>query len=300
MTQIIAPDSKQSTSILKGNRLMSWLLVLSAILVLAVFALGCHFGVWNLIVRQPGAKKGHIEWEALGPTPMNAEKYTPQGLTFADGDLVFANSWKNTKSRIYRIGPESMAITATFDMPDEAVHTSGLAYDAPYLWAVDNISNRCYKIDMEKSFVAGKAEVVGSFATGLKGTSACGFLSYKGEQLLAISDFMRQARTYIVRADEAVLKEQMQDSTVFSYSNEGFSQGLVWDGCYLYESENKLGINVINQMDIDKLSETGSARKATIRQFNAPSKSVEDLAWDGEYIYTSDEAVFMFYQGRIE
>jgi glutamine cyclotransferase len=71
----------------------------------------------------------------------------------------------------------------------------------------------------------------------------------------------------------------MSSSIVFSYSNEGFSQGLEWDGAYLYESENKCGINVINQMDLQVLRDSGSARKATVRQYNAPSKGVEDLAW---------------------
>jgi hypothetical protein len=66
-----------------------------------------------------------------------------------------------------------------------------------------------------------------------------------------------------------------------------------------YESENKCGINVINQMDLQVLRDSGSARKATVRQYNAPSKGVEDLAWDGQFFYTSDETTFHFYRARI-
>ena len=61
---------------------------------------------------------------------------------------------------------------------------------------------------------------------------------------------------------------------------------------------NKRGVDVINQMDVGKLAATGRARAATVRQYDAPSKGVEDLAWDGTWLYTSDETTFRFYRGR--
>lgn len=195
--------------------------------------------------------------------------------------------------------PQNMGVLRSFDMPQGAVHTSGLAYDGSFLWAVDYISNRCYKIDLEVSLKTGEAAVTGSFSTGLNGTSACCFLQWKGALRLAISDFMNTRKTYIIRHEQALSHGTMTDDVVFAYANEGFSQGLMWDGMSLYESENKWGINALNKIDLGKLELTGSARKATIRQFNAPGRGVEDLAWDGEHIYTSDEKSFRFYRARL-
>jgi hypothetical protein len=98
---------------------------------------------WNLIRRQPPTRRARVHWEDLGPTPLGEKRYTPQGLTWVDGRIVFANTWKNAKSRVYRYAPEPMTLEGTFDMPDEAVHTSGLAWDGAHLWAVDYVSNRC-------------------------------------------------------------------------------------------------------------------------------------------------------------
>jgi glutamine cyclotransferase len=140
--------------------------------------------------------------------------------------------------------------------------------------------------------------VVGSFPTGLGGTSACALLDHEGERLLALSDFMRTRRTYVVRHEQALAQGGLQQSVVFSYRNEAFSQGLVWDGKSLLEAENKKGVDVINQMDVGRLVATGSARAATVRQIDAPGRGIEDLAWDGKWLYTSDETTFRFYRAR--
>jgi len=219
-------------------------------------------------------------------------------MTWVEGRLVFANSWKDTQSRVYRYAPERMELEATFDMPPEAVHTSGLAWDGTHLWAVDYKSNRGYRIDLARSFAAGTAVVVDSFPTGLGGTSACAILERGGETLLAISDFGRTSRTYVVRPERALADGGLSNAVVFSYENEGFSQGLVWDGVSLLEAENKKGVDVINQMDVERLVATGSARKSTIRQLDAPGRGVEDLAFDGQRLYTSDEVSFRFYRSE--
>ena len=280
--------------------MMIWAVVLITLLTGTGVIVILHYGLWSLIVRQSGAKRATVQWEDLGPTPLGEKHYTPQGMTFARGKIVFANSWQNTRSRVYEIDPDDVSIGRTFDMPGEAVHTSGLGFDGQHLWAVDYVSNRCYKIDMEKSFETGQAVVTGSFATGLGGTSACCFLDYNGRRYLAISDFMRTRRTYIIRHEDALRQGRMtEDTVVFSYENEGFCQGLEWNGRYLFESEGKLGVDVVNQMDLSLLVQYGNARQATVRQMNAPSKGVEDLAWDGRYMYTSDETTFRFYRTRL-
>ncbi|NQT12875.1 MAG: hypothetical protein HQ582_09000 [Planctomycetes bacterium] len=284
---------------MKGRRQTLWIcgIILGTLLILAILA--WRYQLCSAILRQPGNKRGHISWKDLGPTPVVGDHCTPQGMTYAQGHIIFANSWNNTKSRVYQMNPETMEIVATFDMPEEAVHTSGFAFDGQHLWAVDYISNRCYQIDMGPSFQTGQVEVLGSFLTGLGGTSACCLLEHEGTRYLAISDFMRTARTYVVRHEEAMRAGKMEGAVVFSYRNEGFPQGLEWDGRYLYESVNKQGTDIVNQMDVAALARTGSARKATVHQFNAPGGGVEDLAWVEGFLYTSDEKSFRFYRGRV-
>jgi hypothetical protein len=193
-----------------------------------------------------------------------------------------------------------MSILRFFDMPPEAVHTSGLAWDGQHVWAVDHRSNRGYRIDLETSLASGAAVVTGQFDTTLRGTSACCLVPWNGELCLAISDYMRTRKTIFVRQQDAVKCGTARGHIVFEYRNEGFSQGLEFVDGFLYEAENKLGVDVINKLSLDLLPRWRSARRATVKQCPAPSKGVEDLAWDGEAFWTSDETRFRFYRGQID
>lgn len=254
----------------------------------------------SLFRRQRGGRRGRARWEDKGPTPLGERGYTPQGLTWAEGRLVFANSWKNTRSRVYQFNPQSMQVLGGFDMPAEAVHTSGLAWDGRRLWAVDYISNRGYCLDLAASLAAGRACLAGQFETGMRGTSACCMVPWNGCACLAISDYMRTRRTVFVRPDDAVASGTILPHVVFSYRNEGFSQGLECFGGFLYEAENKAGTDVVNKICLERLARTADSRRATVMQYPAPARGVEDLAWDGQSLWTSDETLFRFYRGILD
>lgn len=265
-----------------------------AILALALIAF-LKTGVINLFVKHH--ERGVIAWQDKGPTPLGHKGYTPQGMTWVGKHLVFANTWKNKRSRVYEIDPESMEELRHFDMPRGAVHTSGLAWDGKYLWAVDYKSRRAYCIKLEPSLESGEARLVGSFDTTLGGSSACCIVTWKGRRYLAISDFMRSSTTVFVRRHEALEAGTAKGSIAFAYRNEGFSQGLEFIDGYLYEAENKWGRNVINKIDLRLLEKSRSSRKATVTQYLTPARGVEDIAWSGKAIWTSDESVFRFFKG---
>lgn len=278
---------------------MIWVLV-GAVALGAVWFVSLRLGLDSAFRRQAAQVRGRAIWEDKGPTPLGENRYTPQGLTYVNGKLIFANSWRNTKSRVYEIDPASMTIERTFDMPPEAVHTSGFAWDGEHLWGVDYISNRAYCIDLEKSLAAGAVHLVGHFNTTLRGSSACCIVPWNGRQCLAISDFMRSRRTIFVRKEEALAAGTAAGHIEFEYTNEGWSQGLEYVEGYLFEAENKAGTDVINKISLEQLRQTPHARKATVRQYAAPAGGVEDLAWDGTALWTSDESVFRFFRGSLD
>lgn len=271
--------------------------VLPLALPIAAFFLANRYGLFSWVSRAPQQFRRTLPWKDFGPTPLGEKGYTPQGLTWANDRLIFANSWKNTLSRVYeyQVGPDSLTLERFFDMPPEAVHTSGLAWDGAFLWAVDYKSNLAYKIDLEASLVSQQAVVLAQFDTGLKGTSACCLLEVDGETCLAISDFLRTRKTIVIRHHAAAQSGSATGHLIFAYHNESFSQGLEYVGGFLWESVNKRGGDIINQLDVQRLRSTGDARLSLIAQFNAPGPGVEDLAWDGSRMWTSDEVSFRFY-----
>lgn len=276
---------------------MPWLVVTALLLLSAAVVARLGLPAWAL--RRPAAAPAQLPWRKLSATPLAEKRYTPQGLTWAAGRLVFANSWKNTRSRVYEIDPQSMVVLRTFDMPPPAVHTSGLAWDGQCLWAVDFKSNCCYRIDYEASFRAGRAVVSGQFDTTLAGASACCLAPYGDETRLVISDFMHTRRSYFVDIQRALRHGTARGAIDFSYRNGGFSQGLEFAAGWLWESENRRGVDVVLQIDPQRLLLTADSRRAAVRQYDAPSRGVEDLAWDGSQLWTSDEVDFHFYRADL-
>jgi len=232
---------------------------------LGLLALGC-------------AAKGDIEWQDMGRTPMAYMKYAPQGLTWVKGRLLFANTWRDIKSRVYEIDPESMRVLRWFDMPPEAVHTGGLAWDGSHLWAVDYSSDKAYKIDLEVSLGSCHAAVVGEFRTTLRGTSACCFMPWRGKPRLVISDFCNTGTTIVVDHHKALANGTARGAIVFRYKNQCFSQGLTYALGHLWESENRLSGSVVNMICLDRLKCCRNSAQATVARFAGPSTGIEDLA----------------------
>lgn len=272
----------------------------SLCLLLILGAVVARLGLVGWMVRLPADRRGQWQWTKLVEVPLADQRYTPQGLAWVDGRLLLANTWKNTRSRVYQYDPESMEILRTFDMPPEAVHTSGLTWDGEHLWAVDYKSNRCYCLDLQASLDTGQVQVVGSFDTTLRGTSACCLVPWGDETRLLISDFMRTKRSYFVDHRRAIERGTALGAIDFSYRNGGFSQGLEYFRGWLWESENRKGRDIVNQIDMARLMETADWRLATVRQFDAPHEGVEDLAWDGRRLWTTDEVDFHFYHIELD
>ena len=117
----------------KAKKMLMACVILLLAISTAVLLLARHFAVFKLCHRHRGDILVTAVWEDKGPTPLGEKGYTPQGMTWANGKIIFANTWKDTRSRIDEIEPENMKILRTFDMVDGACHASGLAWDGKYL-----------------------------------------------------------------------------------------------------------------------------------------------------------------------
>ena len=238
-------------------------------------------------------------WQDLGVPPGGAEHYPPQGMTLVGDRLGFTNHHNDTKSAMYLVDTATMTIQASAEMPPEAVHTSGLGWDGQTLWAVDYKSLQLYALDLEATFDQGQAAVTGSWPTGLEGASALTVVELDGVIYLAISDFMRTARTYLIQRDRVSQLDPdhpLPDLASVSYRNGTFSQGLTWDGRYLYETVNNRGVDRIEVYDIaTALRAQDSNQVLRVGSFEAPGRAGEDLATDGQRLWTSDEASYRWY-----
>lgn len=237
-------------------------------------------------------------WRDLGDPPGAAERYPPQGMTLAGDRLVFSNHWNDRRSMLYLVDPDGMRVLAQTRMPARAVHTSGLGWDGERLWAVDYRSLELFEMDLEASFRAPEAVVLHAWPTGLGGASALTVLTVDGLVYLAVSDFLNSQRTYIIPRDQVpgLAHHGIPELATISYRNGALSQGLTWDGRYLYEAVNNRGVDRIEIYDVVDAIRSGDPRRVrALGSFSAPGNAVEDLATDGRRLWTSDERSFRWY-----
>lgn len=265
---------------------------------LLLLALPVLAGGWLGYVGGPG--HGHADdWIELGSPPGGLERYPPQGLTLADGQLVFSEHWNDTRSVLYLVEPQGMVVRAQASMPTRAVHTSGLAWDGETLWAVDHASCELFALDLQATFAEGAAQVRRAWPTGLGGPSAMTVLRVDGVVYLAISDFMHSGRTYLVARDRVPELNglSLPEIAHVSYANGTFSQGLTWDGRHLLEAVNNRGVDRIEVYDVvSAVREGDGGLVRLLGSFSAPGSAVEDLATDGQQLWTSDEKSYRWYR----
>lgn len=254
------------------------------------------------------------DWTDLGPVPRAEAGYRPQGLAYEDEHLWLTDHRRNEESYLYRLpldgdGPDFQAL-----MPAGAVHPGGLARVDDRLWVLDYVSRHLYAIDHEASLSEGRVVLDEHHPTGLPAASALASLTVDGTRYLAMSDFLWRmqttpprpdgtARTYVIpydRVDELGTLS-VPDLAVLSYDNGGFSQGLVWDGEHLLESCNNVGVDRIEVLDVAEAIETGDpAHIDREPAIEAPGPMVEDLASDGQRLWTTDEGTFRLYERSID
>lgn len=224
-------------------------------------------------------------WERVG-SPLVSEKFIPQGLTSVGEELFLAvDLAPDRPSQVWRINPADLSRTGWFDMPPDAKHTSGLAYDSvtDILWASDFKSNMVYAIDYHNSYETHSADIIGKFSINEDSLSACCFAPYGDTSRLLVSTWGVNQYTYIV--DEKTSLATGQPRILGRYRNAGSSQGLDFDGKYVWESGNASLV----KFDLEKAVAFEDYRAGFV-SFSSEPLLPEDLAFLHDTLWTITES----------
>jgi hypothetical protein len=271
-----------------------------------------------------------LKWEWIGNFPDYQINAKPQGLTFYDGTvktLIYSAHYEEATTKVdhgskvffipissFPLDDEKLSNLKSFSLPKEHSHVAGLAMDGATLFGADYRTNQVLRISF--SFEDLEKDPTYEFTTSaMKGLSGMDFLCQATSDLFILSEFklnpFAHCSTAFFTSEEKMHKESFQPQE--SYVNKGYSQGLTFasiDGLeYVIESLNKglldpFGFkpktDEIRMYDLQSLL-NGSDEKTALRaKFPTPGTMVQDLAWDGEYLYTSDEhkGSMGFYRGK--
>lgn len=261
-------------------------------------------------VFSSAARGSREDWSAIGPVPRAAQRFRPQGLTFADDALYLGDHYRNLESYLYQVDPATREVIFEARTPAGAVHPGGLAAEGRWLWMLDFVSEELYRLDREASLAEGRVVVDERWATGLDAPSALAFLETDEGRFLAFSDYLwtlqtwpmlpaGSGRTYLVPVDRIDELDQRPLPALarVSYPNGGFSQGLAWDGEHLLEAANNLGVDRVEVREVTEALATGQPQRIQqLGSFAGPATMIEDLALDDGTLYTTDEGDYMLYE----
>jgi hypothetical protein len=222
-------------------------------------------------------------WERVG-TPEIPPEFIPQGLATMGDELLFSAYRKTPPvSRIWRIDPENLSLLDWFDMPPEATHTSGLAYDSTrgILWASDYDSGEIYAIGLENSFIQDTAVLIGKFKMHEDNVSACCLASFHDTMRLVVSTWESSGRTYVL--DEQASLDREEAVVLGSYKNIGYSQGLAFDGQYLWEA----GL-VLTKLNLEQAVEKADYKEGLVAYCSQPPLP-EDIAFLHDTLWMPNE-----------
>lgn len=235
-------------------------------------------------------------WADLGALPSPLLEARAQGLTaLAGGRLLYSDHWDDVESRVYELGADGASTGRRFTMPVEARHTSGLCHHGDEVWAVDHRSNLLYLLDLEAGFTAGAASVRESYVLPTVGSSACTVTDGPDGPLMLISDY-RETRITTIYDLAALRAAAPADAVRGWYRNCGYSQGLATAGSLVLEACNTVRGDRIVAYPLAALL---AARGAAPRQawtMRAPGLAIEDMTFDGEALYVSDEGTNHLYR----
>jgi len=228
-----------------------------------------------------------------GHTPYYEKKFKPQGLCFiSDSSFLLTVHHDDMLTTAHEIDMKSLESIREFKLPPSATHTSGLTMvDSNTLVAVDYNDNNIYVVNLQKSFSEKKASIIEKTSTSLKGTSSVCYFSHNNKNYLAVSEFMRSKRTYILDYDRLIKTRSFDEAVVATYKNGWFSQGLTFHNGNIYETTNSIFGNSVLEIRTltDVLNENNEVIKVSV-----PAKGIEDIDIKDGWFFTTDEKTFEY------
>ncbi len=215
----------------------------------------------------------------------------------ATNAFFFSTYAPGNGSYLYLLNLETTEVEEKIELPDDATHTSGLAYTGDYLIAADYDSGKLYFIDWYETLAAGHCVVKFAIPTKLQGTSACCFFCHDGREYLVVTDFKNSMLNYVLDYEQLIRKRDFEVATVATYQNGKASQGIAYHNGLLLDTNNtRLGFASIEIVCFDDIIHR---KKICRKKVLSSLIGIEDLVVVGGRLYTSDEIRGVFCSWKV-
>lgn len=257
-----------------------------------------------------------IVWKKTASlVPFRQIKASPQGLTYFKDNIVLTNHYKHSgelkPSDLMFLEKDTFKLKRKFSFPAGYFHVGGLATDGSYIYASDFDNRTLLKINVERSFKENKVIATNVFNLEVYGASGLSV----NQNILAVSDYIVPYRSPYLK-DRFIKFYDLSTGLPVHFEGDlkssNYSQGLTF-----FERDKKLylaeSINMFNSIlkyrltGLDDLPDAIRIYSVDVKtkkikflnELSIPAVMVEDLGFDGEHFYTTDEQDFHFYKGTV-
>jgi len=207
------------------------------------------------------------------------EGYVPQGLTFAEGQLL-VSLYRSTEvnpdrgpSRVDRVDPRTGAVTGRFELPADVGHPGGLAYaGAGTLYVAD--AGKLYKLDLPRALATGDggAAIVGRAA--VERAMGPSFLAWDG-RLLWFGRHLRSETARLFGVDPGAIFRVGVDRVTPAVAAMSFAIAPIGQGA-TFGRDGRLWLTQSNSR-IGRLQRLDAATGTVLGTFDVVA-GIEDLA----------------------
>lgn len=267
-----------------------------ACIALSILALGyiVVHSEYHRVIFQPS---NIFSWKVQANLKKTFPGYVPQAVT-GDGQRLYLTFSKNNAPSILAIlVPQQTKSLIRFEFPGTLGKLSGMDCFEKKLWLIDSQNGKLITIDIEQSLSSRMLVIPDEIDTGIQGVSGLAFITFQGRTYLALSVFLREGQTYLIDYAKAIKGNGFKESICHTIKNFNFSQGLAFDGQYLYDANSFFGFDRIFKIDIAKAVSNESYTGAVVEVFNSPDQMIKGIFIYKNDIWTMDEYSLKLYKG---
>lgn len=247
-----------------------------------------------------------LSWKEIFALKDLNEDYIPQGIAVGEDVVYHTIHKKDAKSVliVFKKNDPTLKLVKELDLPPEATHTSDLTIYKGDFYAIDYHSNYIYQLDYKELKNKLVLRVVRKVRVTKSGRQFGSFeiVEHNGREYLFVTTFLKDNRMYVFDFDLFFRQRLGFDkSLLFSVESSFFTQGLCLSSSAksLFHSVNRFGVDFIFELDIERLLSTKDYRRSILRSFLGPDKMIEDVAIEGDLLYTSDEYVHKIFHANL-
>lgn len=250
--------------------------VASIAMILTMFAISPYF--LDLIINKFESNAETIQWKAIDGFH-ETENYRNRGIVAINNFILVVSTADNKESKlfIYKNENDKISFYKSLDLPSYLTQVKDIEFDGEYLYVIDDLLNKVYKLDLLKIMNEGVFDIVEEYSTGFASSATLATVDFNNEKFIVINDYIYSGYLYFCKSEFLTEGRTLKSQSSFKIKSEFYIKNLFCVGNDLYVLANKIGKDLIYKVDVAKAIYNGKLQPAIDRVILAPDSDLKGI-----------------------